>query len=254
MRRPAAITALLAAGSLFAAAATAPAQPLPTADGEAIPTLTVGGEATVRVAPDRAMLTLGATAQADEAQAAQEQVNQVIQRALEAVTELGVPRDQIQTQQVMLHPVYSQRRPPRPMREDEPEAPEIVGYRASSVLEIRLQQLDRVGRVLTAAVDAGANEVQGIRFDLQDQTPQEAEALQMAIERARQKAEAMAGALGLELGPVLSISEGGAQAQPMRYMGARAAMMEAGGAAVEPGEVSVGAAVTLVYRLGETQP
>src|SRR5690349_10160572 len=88
------------------------------------PSLTVTGQGEASADPDLAVVRLGATAQAEEASRAQEQVNEIMKRATQAVRDRGVGEKQIGTAGIALSPVYSQPRPPRV--DEAPEAPRIV--------------------------------------------------------------------------------------------------------------------------------
>lgn len=254
MRRPRSIA--FASSLLLALALCTPTpaqEPATDESDDARTGLTVTGEGKARATPDIAVVRLGAVAQAADAQRAQAQVDEAIRQTVEVVAELGVPRENIQTQQVMLWPVYSHE-PPRPLTERgerDDDEPRIVGFRASSTLEIRVEDLAKTGQVLGAAVAAGANQLEGLTFELRDDAPQKAEALKEAVAAARNKAEAIAGALGMRLGEVVEAHEGAAQFEPLRFSTGRTMAAAAGSAAVpvQPGEVAVTASVTLRYRL-----
>lgn len=199
--------------------------------------------------------------QAGEAAEAQERVNQIMQRAIEAVRELDVEEEDIRTADLSLYPVYSERRPPRPMGgqqghpgEDEPR---VVGYRASNVLAVELEDPGRIGDVIDAAVEAGANQLQGVQFELHDDREARAGALREAVERAQQKARVLAEAAEVELGGLIEVRESGVNVRPPEpmYAGARMAA-ESAPTPVQPGQMTITANVTLVYRLGgsEDQP
>jgi len=211
------------------------------------PRLAVSGNGEVRAEPDRATVRLGVTAQAEGADAAQRQVNRVAAGILEAVRGLGIDDKAVQTSQLSLYPVYSERQHRLP-QSDEPSDPEIVGYRASNVVSVRLDDLPKIGPAIDGAVGAGANEVQGVDFQLEDDLGARRQALKRAVGEARAKAEAMAEALGLRLGGVIEIREGGAVVQPMK-VSAMAFRAADSSASVSPGEVAVSASVDVVYEL-----
>ncbi len=239
---------MIAVTAALLLAGVAWAQAVPQEPDEQFPTLTVSGRGQVSAAPDEAVLRLGATAQAEEAATAQDQVNQVMQDAISALRELGVPADRIQTVDLSLSPVYSERRPgPMPGPRQMPDEPRIVGYRASNVVQVRLEDLTHVGPVVDAAVGAGANELQQLSFQLQDDLEARQEALRRAVREARAKAEAIAQAMDVRLQAVQDVTEGGYQVYRPQY--ARQAMMAESAAPVQPGQVQVEASVTVRYRL-----
>jgi uncharacterized protein YggE len=212
-------------------------------------TITVNGNAEVRAEPDRVHATFGIEAQATTAQEAQSQANKVIQRVLESLQRMNIPKRSIQTSGLTLQPVYEPR-PPQP-RAEESRAPRIVAYRATNTLTVLIEKIDQVGPVIDAAMAGGANSIQGVRFSLADDLPQRVEALRLASAEARRKAETIAAALGVALGPLRSATENNVQVIPV-YARGMAAEGFAGAAAtpVAAGEVTVQATVSVVYDVG----
>ena len=212
------------------------------------PLLTVTGTAEVSVAPDRAILRLGATAEAEQAAEAQSRVNQIVQRTLEALRGMRIDKQEISTSGLSLNPVYSQPGP-RGTRE-EPFVPKISGYQASNTVEVRITDLKKVGPAIDAAVGAGANRVESLTFDLKDDTDARSKALAEAVERARAKAKVLAEAADVPLGRLFSIDEESGFSPPVPYRGGamRALAMEAS-TPIEPGQVRVTATVMLRYLI-----
>lgn len=239
---------------LFAIAALALAIGLASAahgqerDHRGPPVLVVTGDGEVSARPDRAVVSLGVTAQAEQAQAAQEQVNATMQKILDAIHQQGVAREMIQTAGLSLHPVYSQ--PPYdPRTGQQREEPRITGYRASNTVRVILDDLTKIGPVIDAGTTAGANQIQGVSFELKDDTQARSEALVQASERAREKATVLARAMGVSLDSIQEVAEGGVNViPPQPYAGVRMAAMEAS-TPVEPGQMRVHASVTLTYRI-----
>lgn len=217
-----------------------------TAQPEASPPrLHVSGTADVRVAPDLAVVRLGVAHEAPTAREAQRQVNAVSVAILAAVEGAGVEERQVQTTQLTLSPIYSSGR-------GVDEEPRITGYRASSTVSVRVEQLERVAPVIDAALDAGANQLQGVSFGLLDDRAVKQQALRQAIGEARDKADAMAAALGMELDGLVSISEQAGFVQPpMMEMSRAMALQAESSTSVSPGEIAVSASVSLEYRLSE---
>ncbi len=209
-----------------------------------ISTLTVSGAGTVHVAPDEASVRLGITRQEPTAQAAQQEANLVANQILTAITALGIEQDRIQTSELRLTPVYA---PQRPASREEPR---IVAYRASNVVSVRLDELSRVGPVIDAGLESGANQLQGVSFGLRDDTKAREQALKEAVNEARSKANAIAEALNVRLLGVLQVNEGGISIRPVVVSEAR--LMSAADTAtpVSPGQVTVNGSVSIRYRIG----
>jgi hypothetical protein len=240
----------MAAALVAALLAAAPALAHEEDGGDhVVPSLTVQGDAQVQSAPDEATVRLGVVAQAATARDAQGEVNRVAGAVLAAIGRLGAPRERIQTSELQLYPVYSQE-PPRPEAALERE-PRIVGYRASNVVTVRLEELDKVGPVVDAGLGAGANQVEGVSFGLRSDLAARQQALREAAAEARKKAEAMAEALGVELVELLEAAEGGVRVMTPRFALARESLQAADMAAtpVAPGQIAVDASVSLTFRI-----
>lgn len=254
MRQLPAIAAICLLVGIFATPAVSSAQPDPQRPREGPrqgPTVTVSGEGQSQAAPDAATVRLGATVQAEEAGEAQAQVSQIMQRAIEAVKGLGVEEQAIQTADLSLYPVYSDSRP-RPNQDGGEGEPQIVGYRASNTLAVELDDLGKIGDVIDAAVEAGANQLQGVEFELRNDLEARSEALRRATRIARAKAQVLAEAVGMPLGDLVEIRESGVNVRPPVPMyGARMAMEADASTPVQPGQLTVTANVTLVYRLSQ---
>lgn len=200
------------------------------------------GHAEVQVAPDRAILTLGVSQRAATAREAQAQASAVAQRVLAALSRLGVERDQIQTTQLTLAPVFST---PRPESADEPR---VVGYRAENLITIESARLEQLGALIDAAVQAGASRLEGVSFTRKDDLAARQQALQAAADRARRQAETLARALGVRLGPVVQVREG-AGVLPTPMLRETALLRADAGTPVLPGQVTVAADVTVRYEI-----
>lgn len=205
-------------------------------------TVTVSGQGEVMAAPDQASIQLGATVQAADAASAQNQVNQIVQRVLQAVKALGIPNADITTVGLTLSPVYSDQRP-----QERNTEPKIVAYRASNTVRIEVNDLAKVGDVIDAGVKSGATNVQDLSFGLKDDSSEKRQALVKAVQEAEAKAQAIAEGLKVRLGPVHDVAEGGVSV--IRPMARERFMAAAASAPVEPGQLRVQASVTVTYTL-----
>jgi uncharacterized protein YggE len=118
----------------------------------------------------------------------------------------------------------------------------IVGYVASNSVTVRTA-LGSAGKIVDAAVGAGANGVSGPSLDVSDQTALYRDALRKAVDDAKLKAQALADAAGISLGAVQSITEGGS-ATPIPMTDK---MSAAAGTPVEAGTQEIQASATVTY-------
>lgn len=190
-------------------AITTRAQATPVAIGETPATITVTGVGTVSVTPDIAHVTVGVTINDASLSAAQQQANTVAQALIDTASENDIAEADIQTNAYTVSVI-----------EDYDDNGNPTGRRSftvSNILSLTLRDLDTVGGVLDQLVDAGANTVYGISFDVSDPGPAVAQARTDATTDARDRAEAYAAGLGVEIVGVASISEQSAPQPVARY-------------------------------------
>lgn len=197
--------------------------------------LTVTGTGSVGAEPDMATITLGVTQQAATASAAMAQTSAQTLRILTGLEGAGIAARDVQTTNLSLQPNWVNRSSGRA---------QIDGYVAANTVMVRVRDLPALGEVLDKVVGLGANTFSGLSFGLQTPEPKQDEARRAAVLDAMRKAQLYAEAAGVNLGPVLSITEaGGATPRPMMMEAARSAVP------VAAGEVSLSASVTVVFAL-----
>ncbi|MDP2307399.1 MAG: SIMPL domain-containing protein [Pseudomonadota bacterium] len=158
--------------------------------------LNVTGVGEVYVAPDEAVLSLGVRSQANTAAAAFDKAAQKMTAVTQALGQQVTPEN-IRTSQLSLQPRYEY---------NEKTGPRLVGYEASAILDIRVDDPTKAGSVLDAAVGAGANEVLAVVWKVEDEAAAQQEALDAAVTDARENAALVAINLGVELGEPMNVS------------------------------------------------
>lgn len=217
-----------------------PSLPVFGQDGEQ--GVVVTGEGVISIDPDRAILRLGVTREAPRAQEAQQRVNRVLGEILEGVTALGIEERKIQSSTLQLNPVYQ--------GHSQQDGRRISHYQATYLVSIDVDELDRVGPVVDAALSAGANELRGVQYGVRDDSEARQQALRQAVDQASKKAGAMAEAAGVRLGELLGMSESYASSGPVVSTQMRAMAGEAASATqVLPGQIDVSARVQLRYAI-----
>lgn len=212
----------------------------PAAAAQDTTRLTVTGSAEIRVPADRARLRIAVETEAATAAEAAAENAATMTRMLDRVRGLVREADQVETSGYQLFPRYRQRR-------DAEGGQEIIGYRAANQLVVTVAEVDRIGSVLDAALEGGANRVSELSFFASDTEEARMDALRQATERARREATVLAETLGLTLGAPETIQtssrDGGG---PVMRMGMEAMAMDT---PVEPGSQTVSATVTITWRL-----
>jgi len=202
------------------------------------PVMIVTGSAQVSVAPDLATVILGAETQSRQAVEALRKNSTAMGELFNLLQESGIEQKDMQTSGLSLEPQYLH---------SSGALPKLTGYVARNRVTVRLRDLDKLGALLDAAVSTGSNVFHGLSFGLQDPVAAQDIALAKAVARARAKAEIMAGAAGVELGPLLSISESGSRGQPVPIM--REAVMAMDAVPVAEGSVSINATANLTFEI-----
>lgn len=227
-------TLTLAVGLIFGGALAALAE-------ETMRVITVTGTADVTDAPDMATVQIGVTHEDPQAALAMERAAAGAAGVLERLTASGIAERDVQTGTLSLNPVWSDMR-----ASDTP--PQITGFVARISMTVRVRDLETLGGVLDAVVTDGANQLGGIQFGFQDPDPMMDEARRQAVANGRARAELLAEAAGVTLGPLQSLSEHGGNGRPI-MMEMRAA--SDAGIPIVAGEISLNASVSMVYRIAE---
>ena len=229
-------------GSLACAAVLALALVLPTstASAEEAPTLTMNGIGVARIAPDVAEITLGVVTEAKDAAKAHADNAAQATRVQNAVKALGIAERDIQTPRYDFSPIYDVMDNGRSV---------TTGYTVTNSVVVKVRNLDNVGKVIDAALASGANRVDSLEFSASDPSAAKNAALADAARDARNKADAVAKALGVRIVRILNVY---ADAQPYNTPRNFMPMMMAKEAydastPISAGELSFEASVNVTY-------
>jgi len=201
-------------------------------------TIAMTGHGEMRAAPDSAQITAGVTITAATAAQALAANSSRMKTVFAALEKMGVPEKNIQTTNFFVSPQYTDG--------GNNTARRLTGYQVNNDVTVRLSDVGKLGNALDALVAAGANQINGVSFSIQNSAPLLEKARVDAIADARARAETYAKAAGVSLGSILSINEGGVEAPP-RPMYRVAAM--AADTRIAAGEQSVSADVSVVWEI-----
>jgi len=229
-----ALTALVAL--MFATSLSA--QTPPPADGSIVVTI---GEGIVKRAPDRAWVTIAAESRAKTPAEVQKLNADAMSAVMQKLKGVGLPAEAIRTSAYELRPEFDYANNRQTLR----------GYVARNAVEVRVDDLPKLGEVLDVAVSAGATSVSGIRFDLKDRTTAEQTALQRAVADARAQADTAAQAAGMKVERVVRIEvhRDASMPPPRPMMAMRAEMAASAEPPMAPGELEVKATVTVTAAI-----
>ncbi len=206
--------------------------------------ITVSGTGTALAAPDMATITLGVTNQDAQASVAMRATSDAVTQILARLDEMGLEARDVQTRDLSLSPVWSGR------NSSGTEPPRITGFTASNRVSVRVRDLDKLGQIMDAVIQDGANDFGGLSFGVQEPKPLQADARAKAVADATEKAQQLAQAAGITLGPVVSINDQGGGVRPMAQM-REMAMADGGGVPVAGGEISVSVNISMEFEISD---
>ena len=218
------------------------------------------GEAEVSAEPDLVRISVEVETHSSYAEEAVEENAELANRVREALIDFGLDEDEVRTGSYRLQ--SRRERPPEVEEPDRPQPDEMeeaeeaeeveeqIYYRDTNEIRVTSSELEHAGEIIDTAVEAGANKVNYINFELEDPQELKMEALDKATKQAERKAEVIAESAGESIVGLYSIKEERADYTPHRAeieMAEEAAAMGDAPTPVEPDEVDVRAAVTAEY-------
>ncbi|MGN6515335.1 MAG: SIMPL domain-containing protein [Rhizomicrobium sp.] len=204
--------------------------------------LTVSGEGEVRAAPDEALLSAGVVTNARTAAAALSDNSRAMNEVFATLKRAGIADKDMQTSNFSVQPQYATDKNGNTLQD-------ITGYQVSNTVNVRVDDLAKVGPTLDALVSSGANSIGDISFTIKNPKPLMAQARAEAVADAVARAQTLARAAGVALGPITAITESGYSAPPRPMY--RMATMAAAPAPtpIAGGEESVTANVSITWAI-----
>jgi len=220
------------------------------------PRISVTGDATVYVQPDKILITLGVETWDQKVDVAKDKNNKVMADTVAAIKALGIAEKDIQTDHLSIEPRWQD--------SYDRKADAFIGYFVRNTLVVTLTDVTKVETLVTNVLNAGVNYIHGISFESSEFKKHREQAREMALKAAKEKAEKMVAVLGESLGPVLEIQEHGGS--PWYYsnwngwggargsaMAQNAMMVMEGTAADSPtialGKIAISVSVSVAFEL-----
>jgi uncharacterized protein YggE len=208
-------------------------------------TITVVGDGTVKIKPDIAQANIGVEVIRPTVKAASSGAKDSMEAVLQALKEQGIDEKDIQTSGFS---VWTE----RPYGPEGPSGDEVL-YHVTNQVAVTIRDLDTVGTVLDAAIEAGANNIYGVTFSLADPSQVESEARKKAVADAQAKAQELATLNDVEVSDVVSVSEviggrGGYYTGVVREAAVTAGL-GGGGGPIAPGELELTLQLETVYTV-----
>jgi uncharacterized protein YggE len=238
---------MLSISGLALALASAPRSTQPVAEAAASTTsersITVVGTGKVTGKPDIARVTVGIETQAPSLQTAVDDNKAKMNSLLDTLKKLGLADQDIRTSN---YSVYTERVSP-PAAGAEASTDQMI-YHVTNQVDVAVRDVDQIGDVLDKAVAAGANNIYGVNFSVEDTAKLEADARAKAVADGQARAEELAQLNGVQLGEVLTVSEVVGGAVPL-YREAAMGLGAGGGTPVEPGELEMSSSIQITYAV-----
>jgi len=205
-----------------------------------LPSIVTHGQAIVTARPDRAYVTIAAESRSKNSADAQKQNAAAMAAVLQKLEQAGVPKDATRTVGYVLQPEFDYANGRQTFR----------NYLARNTVEVRLDDIDRVGLAIDAAATGGATTITGIRFDVRNRAALERDALRLAVADARARADAAAAGANATIDRIIRIEEdvNYEPPRPMMRMAAQAVERDVA-TPVEPSTIEIQSRVTLTVSL-----
>jgi uncharacterized protein YggE len=197
----------------------------------------VTGSGQALLTPDIAYVTIGVHTEDKNASEAVDANNTQAQAVSTALREFGIAARDIRTTNFSIYPQQ---------QFDDRGQVEGITYVVDNSVYVTVRDLTKVGDLLDTAVQAGANSISGIQFDVADKANALTDAREAAVTNAQEIAEELADAANVTLGPVQSITLYGSTPMPM--FDARAAVLESA-VPISPGQLNITVEVQMVFQI-----
>lgn len=203
--------------------------------------LSVVGTGQVEVIPDNATVSVGIVADAATAQAAEDAISTTNNKVVAAIEKLGISKNDIKTTNYSVNPTYNYSTGGQNT---------IAGYSGNATLSIKVKDTNKLPDVITAATNAGANQIYDTQYVIQKPEKYQEEARNKAIANAKEQAQKLASQLGIRLGKIINISESSQDSYNPMPMAKQTLNMAGGGVApdLQPGNQTVTSTVTLYFQ------
>ena len=203
--------------------------------------IAVSGTGKVSVKPDVVMSSIGIQVNGSSLSDATSQANTKMAAVISQIKSMGVADKDLQTTNYSVQPITDQSKP-------DGGTGKITGYQINNQVNVTVRKIDDLGKILDAAVAAGANSIYGVSFSVDDPAPYQQQARAAAVKDAQDKAGQLAKAGGLTLGKIVWISEGTVSPQPL-FRAAAASIGLGGAVPVESGQMDVTVSVDVRFAL-----
>jgi uncharacterized protein YggE len=207
-------------------------------------TLQVNGKGVVTAKPDKANVTISVETTNQNASTAVKENSDKMNKVMAQLKSLIGKNDKISTTGYNLSPIYTY--------DEKTRKSELSGYRVSNSIIVESKNLGDVGKLIDSATQAGANRVESLSFDTDKRDEYRRQALLRAVEDARETADVVAKAAGVNIVKIIQISPSYEIPIPVYREFALTASEAAAPpppTQIEPGEINVNASVNIIFEI-----
>lgn len=202
-------------------------------------TITISGTGKITSKPDLAVVSLGLYSEGKEVPVIQDDNSKKVNAIIGSLKKLGIAEDDIQTSNYTISPKYDYSNGTQ----------SVNGYTVSQSLTVKVRDLSRIGQVLSDAGNAGANQINGVTFSIDDPAALKVQARAKAIEDARKKADELAKAMGVDIVRVVTFSESASSVPGQPVYTFRAEDVASQAPDIKPGALDVAADISVTFEI-----
>jgi len=205
--------------------------------------ISVNGVGKVFVEPELANISIGVESRAKTAGEASDENKRDMDLVMKSLKAMDIKDEDIQTTDYSLFPDYQFIEKERRQI--------IVGYIARNMVQVKVKDIDKIGDILDAVTEAGANQIYGIGFTVEDPNKYKDEARKLAVDEAKNKAQNLAKFAGVKLGDIVSMREEwyGPEQEYYTYESRTAMGADMGGAQISPGQLLITVTIQMQYEI-----
>lgn len=213
--------------------------------------LSADGTGTVQITPDIAYINIGVQSKSEDVKSALDENNNLAAAISSTLENMGVAKEDIQTSSFNVYPMQDYG--PTGMGYESPNGTMMpkTYYQVDNIILVTVRDLGNIGQILDNTIQAGANSINSISFDVQDKEAAIAEARTKAIQNAQLQAQTTAAAAGVQLGKVLNLSVYSSGPAPY-FDGKGGTAMAAGYSSDVPisaGQLSITMTANIMYQI-----
>jgi hypothetical protein len=212
-----------------------------------INSISVTGSGDAQGTPDVAHIQLGIDVAEGDVGVAIKNANTTMNAVRDAIKQQGIDEKDLQTVNFTVYPedIYDK---------DTGQPTGQRRYHVQNFLNVKVKDISKVGSVIDAGLTAGANNISGLSFSVEDTSKLEADARAKAVKDATARAQQLADGLGVKLGRPVIVSEvtvGGPVFQPQFAAAAAGKSADSGAAPINPGQQTITVTVNVTFAIAQ---